>query len=133
MKNQFTCFLIEDDPDDQEIFLNVLREIAPSVRCITATDGHDAILKLTAGDIKPDLIFADLNMPLMNGKLFLIERAAMEELSTIPVIILSTTSDQRSIEETLQLGATDCITKPDKFSGWGSVIREKLKVFHNAD
>jgi CheY-like chemotaxis protein len=129
VKKEFTCFLIDDDIDDQEIFLSVLQEVAPSIRCFTASNGQEAINKLTSAEIKPDLIFLDLNMPLMNGKQFLKACGLLEECRDIPVIILTTSSDRKSMEETRQLGARDYITKPDKFSAWGSIIREKIDAY----
>ncbi len=125
----FTCFLIDDDPDDQEIFLSVLDSIDPSVKCLTAMNGQEAIKKLGSAEVKPDLIFLDLNMPLMNGKQFLVARNLLVECRHIPVIILTTSSDRSSMEETRQLGAKDYITKPDKFSAWGQVIKEKLNAY----
>jgi CheY-like chemotaxis protein len=57
MAKDFTCFLIDDDADDQEIFLSVVEKISPSVHCITANNGQEALQKLTVENIKPDLIF----------------------------------------------------------------------------
>ena len=129
MRKALTCFLIDDDVDDQEIFLSVLEEITPSIQCITATNGQEALQKLTSHEVEPDIIFVDLNMPLMNGKQFLEACTALDGCEKIPVIILTTSSDKKSIEETLRMGASDYITKPDKFSVWGSVIKEKLRAF----
>lgn len=129
MSKPFVCFLVDDDIDDQEIFLSVMEEIAPWARCVTAFNGREAINKLSSGEVEPDLIFLDLNMPLMNGKQFL---AACHQLDTcrhIPIIVLSTTSDKASIEETFRLGAKDYITKPQKFSEWGVVIKDKLDAY----
>jgi len=129
VKKDFTCFLIDDDIDDQEIFLSVLGEVAPSIRCYTASNGREAINKLETSQVTPDLIFLDLNMPLMNGKQFLKACSLLDKCRNIPVIILTTSSDKRSIEETRQLGARDYITKPDKFSAWGAIIKEKITAY----
>src|SRR5688572_1637121 len=63
--------LIDDDEDDREICLSVLQTILPEASYIIATNGEDALQKLNNGNASPDLIFLDLNMPLMNGKQFL--------------------------------------------------------------
>jgi CheY-like chemotaxis protein len=125
----FTCFLVDDDIDDQEIFLTVMEDIAPRVRCVTALNGQEAMNMLTSGEVLPDLIFLDLNMPLMNGKQFLAACRQVDKCRHIPVIVLSTTSDKSSIEETFRLGAKDYITKPHKFSEWGTLIKEKLSAY----
>jgi CheY-like chemotaxis protein len=126
---EFTCFLIDDDADDQEIFLSVLETINPTVHCVTARNGREAMLKLTTEEVKPDLIFLDLNMPLMNGKQFLEACSRLEDCRKIPVVILSTSSDRQSIQETLKLGARNFITKPDKFSVWGRLIEETINAY----
>jgi CheY-like chemotaxis protein len=129
MAKHFTCFLIDDDADDQEIFLSIVEKISPSVQCITANNGQEALQKLTHENIKPDLIFLDLNMPLMNGKQFLKACNLLDNCKQIPVIILTTSSDRKTREETLSLGARDYITKPDKYSVWGQLIIEKIDAY----
>lgn len=127
----FTCFLIDDDADDQEIFLRVLESVAPAVECHTASNGQEAIDKLQNNQVNPDVIFLDLNMPLMNGKQFLKACQSMGSCKEIPVIILSTSSDHQTIQETRELGARDYITKPNQYSAWKEVIQEKLRTVPN--
>jgi CheY-like chemotaxis protein len=68
-------------------------------------------------------------MPLMNGKQFLQACNNLEKCRHIPVIILTTTSDKASIEETIRLGAKGYITKPQRFSEWGTIIKDKLTAY----
>jgi CheY-like chemotaxis protein len=117
--------LIDDDEDDREIFLSVLESIAPAARCAVATNGQDAMSKLNSASLLPEIIFLDLNMPLMDGKQFLREVKRSDLLRKIPVIVLSTSSDRETIIQTRDLGAEKFITKPDRYSGW----EEKLKDF----
>ena len=77
-----------------------------------AGNGMEAIEKLTSTDQVVDIIFLDLNMPLMNGKQFLRERKKYSSLEHIPVVIYSTSSELADKEETISLGAPDFITKP---------------------
>ena len=61
-------FLIgDDDPDDQELFLEALKEIDEDFVCVTAFDGQEVLDKLENSLFVPDMIFLDLNMPKMNG------------------------------------------------------------------
>lgn len=108
--------LIDDDTDDQEIFLAALQTVAGSVVCTTAVNGYEALKKLEETELKPDLIFLDLNMPLMNGEQFLKEVKQREHLKGLPVIVLSTSSNPDTIQQTKKLGAQDFITKPNSFS-----------------
>jgi CheY-like chemotaxis protein len=107
------CLLIDDDKDDQEIFVLALEQIDRSFKCITA-DNAGAGLDMLSPDnaFIPDFIFLDLNMPRISGKQCLIRIKEMDHLRKVPVIIYSTSDGQRDIKETMALGAAEFITKP---------------------
>ena len=107
-----SILLIDDDEDDQEIFLAAVEEISTSATCIAYNNARTALQKLENGELSVDIIFLDLNMPIMNGKQFLIAFMKNDSLKKIPVIVLSTSSQQQAIHEAKSLGATDFITKP---------------------
>ncbi|NIJ54336.1 response regulator [Dyadobacter arcticus] len=115
--------LIDDDEDDQEIFLNALEKATHSVNCLAFDSAGEALNKLLRKEIRTDVIFLDLNMPLMNGQQFLSEIKRKELLRDIPVIILSTSSNVNVIELTKKLGAMDFITKPDRFEDLITVLK----------
>lgn len=104
--------LIDDDIDDQEIFLLAIEMISPTANCVCFSSAADALDKLSSNLIRPEAIFLDLNMPVMNGHEFLIRIKKDKNLSDIPVIIFSTSSDPKIIQLTKDLGALDFITKP---------------------
>jgi len=118
--------LIDDDEDDQEIFLAALERIPQSVVCQGVTNATMALRKLVDKQIQTDVIFLDLNMPLMNGQQFLKEVKQYEALRDIPVIIFSTSSNTQTIKETKELGAYDFITKPDKFDDLVVILRSLI-------
>jgi CheY-like chemotaxis protein len=68
-----TVFLIDDDRDDREIFMEALAEIDNSAICYTAENGLDALNKLNENLVIPQFIFLDLNMPRMSGRECLVE------------------------------------------------------------
>ena len=111
-----SLFLVDDDPDDQQLFIEALGSVDSSVSVNTASDGVDALQKLKEIHPRlPDLILLDLNMPKMNGKQFLEVIKGSEEFSKVPVVIYSTSSNQRDKTETSELGAADFIVKPLRF------------------
>lgn len=116
--------LIDDDEDDKSFFLEALAQINPEIVCITADNGRDGLNKLLSENPRPDVIFLDLNMPLMNGRQFLEEIKNQQHLPNIPVVILSTSSDSETRRHTSMLGAKYFITKPDKLSAWESMLKE---------
>lgn len=126
-----TCLLVDDDDDDQEIFNLALEDANPTMNCITAKDGIEALSILKANSFTPDYIFLDLNMPLMDGKECLREIRKMQHLNHVPVIIFSTSSAQRDMMETKQLGATSFITKPPLISLLATKLNEVFQMPKN--
>ena len=118
--------LIDDDVEDQEIFVEALEHASAGVKCITLGNAKDALNKLSSQDLAPDLIFLDLNMPVMSGVQFLTELKKDDSLKKIPVVILSTSSDKITIEQTKKLGAMEFITKPDTFDGMVFILKSFL-------
>jgi CheY-like chemotaxis protein len=116
MVKKRTFFIVDDDVDDQELFIEAVEEIDKNIQCISSLDCEDALHKLKTKAIPmPDIIFLDLNMPRLNGKQCLAELKKHADLRDIPVIIYSTSSERRDIEETARLGAAHFLTKPNKF------------------
>lgn len=107
---------IDDDEDDQEIFRIALDRVAADTGYTPMTSAGDALDALKQGSVVSDLIFLDLNMPLMDGRQFLRELKAVEPLSGIPVIVLSTASYTAARVEMMSMGAHDFQTKPADFN-----------------
>jgi CheY-like chemotaxis protein len=109
--------IIDDDLDDQVLLKEALHDLDISIKFQTATNGFIA-LELLHNNIKdlPDLVFLDLNMPRMNGRQLLAELKKHRELSALPVIIYTTSSDPKDISDTSRLGAVSFITKPTGFA-----------------
>jgi CheY-like chemotaxis protein len=109
-------FIIDDDVEDQEIFMEAVREVDGAIQCYSATSGEEALMQLEREVIVlPDLIFLDLNMPKLNGKQILKELKATRALRAIPVIMYSTSFAPRDIEEIKRLGAAFHLLKPSRF------------------
>ncbi len=118
--------VIDDDIDDQEIFLTALESVSTSIQCVTSGSGVDALKRLNNDEITTDIIFLDLNMPIMTGQQFIAEIKKNDRLCNIPVIVLSTSSHQPTIDHAKSLGAAGFITKPDKFSELVRILEEIL-------
>ena len=102
---QLTIMVVDDDPDDIDLFKDALSEVDDSCRVVVANDGKDALRQLTGSGIDPDIIFLDYNMPIMDGMRCL---AALKEhpfLKNIPVVMHSTTLPVEDIATCKALGA----------------------------
>ncbi len=107
------CLLIDDDLDDQEIFLMCLEKVCEDVECLTMNDGVNAIAMLGSNtDYVPDYIFIDVNMPKMNGIECLRILKQMEKLRDARIYMYSTTSEGLALEESKKLKAHDFFIKP---------------------
>jgi CheY-like chemotaxis protein len=110
-------FIIDDDMEDQEIFIEAVKEVSEDIRCSSSTSGEEALSHLEY-ELKtpPDLIFLDLNMPKLNGKQVLREIKSKPALKGIPVIMYSTSFAPRDIEEIKLIGAAHHLLKPSRFN-----------------
>jgi len=127
MKKVSSLFLVDDDRDDQDVFIDVLKEINASITCTTAFDGEEAlaILKNSLPQV-PDCIFLDLNMPRMNSRQFFKTIKSIAILKSIPVIIYTTSSSLKDKEEMMKLGATYFLTKHNSLAGLKKELEQVL-------
>lgn len=63
-----SILLVDDDPDDQMMFCDVITKINPSIICTVKKDGIEALIFLKQVNELPDIIFLDMNMPRMDGR-----------------------------------------------------------------
>jgi CheY-like chemotaxis protein len=116
MNHYRSILLIDDDTEDQEIFIDAIKEVDPHVQCTTANDAEAALKQLNEGIVlRPDILFIDLNMPKINGKQLLKEIKKSERLKGIPVVMYSTFFGPQDIEEITSLGAVHYMIKATRF------------------
>jgi CheY-like chemotaxis protein len=119
--------IVDDDADDRDLFCTAMREVDPSLACIHARDGQEALLGLRLKEFPtPHLIFIDLNMPRLNGFQCLKELKKDRALQNIPVAIYTTSKIREHKEECERLGAAHFITKPTRFTELCTVISDVL-------
>jgi CheY-like chemotaxis protein len=119
--------LAEDDEDDQFFFSDALAGLPFPTELTIVSNGHDAVEKLSHSANKPDIIFLDLNMPKMNGKECLKQIRTNKTLTSVPCIILSTSSAHTEIEETYHAGANLYLLKPNENGNLLKMVNKVLK------
>jgi DNA-binding response OmpR family regulator len=114
MKN---IFLAEDDADDRIFFEDALREVTIATKLTLSRNGLELMSNLESviEPPPPDVIFLDLNMPLKNGFQCLEEIRNTDKLKGIPIVILSTTANNDTVNKTYENGANHYICKPQSF------------------
>jgi CheY-like chemotaxis protein len=117
--------LVEDDPDDRDLFHLFFEErvdiqLLPTLE--NGTDLIDYLHSLSQDDRLPDLIVLDQNMPKMNGKQTLAFLKSDSRFANIPTVIYSTYTDANLIKECLRLGAGMVAIKPIDNSGYQKMM-----------
>lgn len=127
MQRPITCFLVDNDEEDQEIFSMALKDADPAIHCVFANDCPDALKKLaTHTSFIPSLIFIDMNMPFMDGMQCLQEIKNLQHLKTAPVYMYSTSGDAAVIARVKKAGANDFIVKPPSIKKLTEILSQIL-------
>ena len=116
--------MIVDDSSTMLMSLRNSLEIA-GFKVLEACDGSVA-LKTLQGGAKPDLIITDINMPNMGGIEFIGKARAVPGLRFIPILALTTESQQSTRDEAKKLGATGWLLKPVSGTDLNKIIKQVL-------
>ena len=121
--------LVEDDPGDELMTREAFEENKVRNNLHVARDGEQALDFLNRrGEFKdaprPDLVLLDLNLPKFDGRQVLAEIKADDDLRTIPVVVLTTSSAEEDILRSYQLHANAYVTKPVDFARFIQVVRQ---------
>jgi two-component system response regulator len=128
INNGQPILLIDDNDDDVEATLRAFKRTNLKNAVVRATTGAEAIAMLRDRQVTPGLILLDLNMPGLDGRRVLAILKGDHELRKIPVVVLTTSNDDRDIEECYQLGANTYIQKPVDLDGLFAAI-QRLKDY----
>jgi len=116
--------LVEDDNVDVMTVRRALKDLQVASQLVPAGDGEEALDYLrNNGNAKPRIILLDLNMPKMNGTEFLKIVKADETLKKIPVIVLTTSSSEKDIVRSFELGAAGYMVKSVDYRKFIEIIR----------
>ena len=121
--------LVEDDPGDTLMIREAFEDNKVRNRLTCLTDGVQAIEFLRrqgehADAPRPDLILLDLNLPRKDGREVLAEIKGDGDLSTIPVVVLTTSQAEEDVLRSYELHANAYVTKPVDFERFIDVVRQ---------
>ena len=122
--------LIEDNEDDQRLTLRALRRNNIMNEVVVACDGQEAVDYLFgtgsfAGrdlSVMPAVVVLDLNLPGLSGLEVLKRIRATPETRRIPVVVLTSSSDESQIEESYAMGANSFVQKPNDPSDFSEMV-----------
>jgi len=125
--------LVEDSPEDFETTQRAFRRSGlknPILRCADGDEALDFLFQRGshADSPRPGVILLDLNLPGTDGREVLAEIKAHDDLKEIPVIVLTTSADERDVQACYQAGASSYIQKPVDVEGFMRAI-ERLNDY----
>ncbi len=130
--NKKFILLVDDNPDDVKLTMRALTKSNIVNEIVVARDGAEALDYLFgtgtfAGrdtGIKPQVILLDLKMPKVDGLEVLRRMRADERTQMLPVVILTTSSEDRDKIESYKLGANSYVRKPVDFSQFAEAVQQ---------
>jgi DNA-binding response OmpR family regulator len=127
--------LVEDDPRDVELILEALGEYNLANEVIVAIDGEEALDYLHCRgkfkerpDSNPAVVLLDLKLPKINGMEVLKQIRSDKKLKMIPVVILTSSREERDWIESYKLGVNAYVVKPVDFHEFVNAVKD-LGVF----
>lgn len=128
--NDFPILLVEDHPDDAFLILHALRKIAIT-NVMHRKNGvvafnhlRQALQSDLTGTNLPRMLLVDINMPSLNGIDFIRLLRKTEQLATLPVVVLSSSSSERDLRECRNLGVTAFLNKPLDHNAFARILLE---------
>ena len=127
-----TILLVEDNPDDRDLTLRALKGQLAANEIVTVVDGVEALDYLFAQGAyagrdlatQPRLILLDLKLPKLSGLEVLSRIRADPRTRSLPVVVLTSSSEDQDINESYQRGANSYVRKPVVFGDFAEAVRQ---------
>jgi CheY-like chemotaxis protein len=129
MKKQLNILLVEDNLIEVMKMRRTVSLLDLKHNIIVAKNGEDALQYLDNKSKFPDLILLDLNMPKVGGIEFLAILKKNDDIKHIPTVILTTSDNQKDLEECYRLGVSGYVLKPLKYDDYVEKIKKVLSYW----
>lgn len=125
MENEVEILLVEDNPDDAELTIRTLKKNHLANKLLHLEDGQEALDFLFSEKAPmPRLILLDLKMPRVDGIDVLRKIKSHSQKKVIPVVVLTSSKEERDIVESYKLGVNAYIVKPVDFDQFIKAVTE---------
>lgn len=135
MRNKY-ILLVEDNPDDEILTVRALKKnrLLNSIKVIR--DGAEALdflfcmgpYEKRSPDDQPEVVLLDLNLPKLGGLEVLKRIRVNNETALLPVVILTSSDEERDLIESYRLGANSYVRKPVEFARFSEAV-QKLGLY----
>ena len=127
-----TILIVEDNPDDEQLILMALKASNIGNRVVVARDGQEALdilfgkessAGMTSRDL-PVVVLLDLHLPKIDGLEVLQRIRADERTKLLPVVVLTSSNEEKDRVEGYSLGANSYVCKPVDFAQFSDAVKE---------
>lgn len=116
--------LVEDNPDDEALTIRALQRNNIANEVVVARSGEEAVALLLDGERTFELLLLDLNLPTMDGLEVLRRVRANPGTRALPVIMLTTSTEDQDVLRSYELGVNSYIRKPVDFLDFVEAVRQ---------
>jgi two-component system response regulator len=117
--------LVEDNPDDVELTRIAMKRSNIANRLVVAKDGAEALeMLLGESAVEPALVLLDLKLPKLDGIEVLKRLRRDVRTRRVPIVVLTSSREQRDLVNTYELGANSFIQKPVDFEQFVEAVRQ---------
>lgn len=135
MNKSGPIIIVEDDMDDQEVLIDIFKELNYNNKLIFFNDSGKALEYLTDTEIEPFLILSDINMPKLNG-MELLEKVHNNEdlrLKCIPYLFFSTSAEQKHVIEAYSRSIQGFFVKPNSYDKLKKLIAKIVEYWQECE
>ena len=116
--------LVEDNPDDERLTIRALRKGNIANDILVARNGEEALALVLNAEPLPCVVLLDLKLPKIDGLEVLQHIRSNERTRLLPVVVLTSSSEDRDIIESYNLGANSYVRKPVDFDQFTEAVRQ---------
>jgi two-component system chemotaxis sensor kinase CheA len=120
----YTVFIVDDSKTDRKIMRTAIDPIG--VKVVESTDGVDALTKLKNGEVNPDIMLVDIEMPRMDGYTLASEVRKYNKFKSMPLVAVTSRNGKSDRMRGVEAGMSEYITKPYSTDYLANVVKRNL-------
>lgn len=124
MNNDRFILLVEDNPDDEKLIIRALRRNNIANEIQVAHNGEEALNVLLSDAPLPTVVLLDIKLPKIDGLEVLRRLRANDQTRLLPVVVLTSSSEERDIIDSYHLGANSYVRKPVEFDKFTEAVKQ---------
>jgi len=122
MSNLRSILLVEDNPDDEKLIIRALHRSKIVNEIKVAHNGEEALNILFSDEPLPTVVLLDIKLPKIDGLEVLRRLRASDRTRLLPIVVLTSSSEERDIIESYHLGANSYVRKPVEFAKFTEAV-----------